>query len=139
MKSISSWLIVALLIFPACEDEHNNGSCPSNVDFGDPYVFSSGWCGTPPFVPAVTLQENILNMGVSYTGGCEEHDFFLKNCSTNSTVYLWLMHDSNGDTCEAIIWDYFQFTLADEIMDMDRIVVLDPNCEDSVIVKDNQD
>ncbi len=138
MKSISSWLIVALLIFPACEDENNNGVCPSNVDFGDPYVISIGPFPLPPEEP-ITLNGDTLNVGVHYSGGCRDHDFILENCGNNSTMYLWLTHNSHDDPCEAYPWENIQKVLCEEILDSDRIVVLDPNCEDSVIVKDNQD
>ena len=54
----------------------------------------------------MSLTGNVLNLSVSYSGGCETHDFVL--CwdemyikTQPMKIELYLSHNANNDTCEA--------------------------------------
>ncbi len=77
----------------------------------------------PKTNPAVSIEKvsidgNILNLEVSYSGGCEEHAFEL--ISTNMykksmppQLNLYLKHTNNGDACRKLIMDTLQFNIED--------------------------
>ncbi|MBW1878179.1 MAG: hypothetical protein JRJ84_07445 [Deltaproteobacteria bacterium] len=58
-----------------------------------------------------------LDIGISYSGGCANHDFTLCwdgswSRSDTKIVNLYLVHDANGDTCEAWISDDLTFDVS---------------------------
>ena len=73
--------------------------------------------GTDAYViNAATLQDGTLTVNVSYSGGCETHDFtlvaepmFLESYPVQLRVSL--AHNPNGDICEASITEDRQFDL----------------------------
>ena len=63
-----------------------------------------------------SINGDILGVGVQYSGGCEEHEFFLYGPTTipdgdPANVTLYLIHESNKDFCEALISETRQFDL----------------------------
>lgn len=75
------------------------------VDFGDPYRVAPG--------ADVTLEGLTLRVPVTYSGGCAEHRFRpFSDFQTEDTTRLWLVHDANGDTCEALITDTLDVQLS---------------------------
>lgn len=74
----------------------------------------------PPSNPfshtGTALSGDVLTVDLGYSGGCEIHDFQL--CwdavfaeSDPVQVWLTLVHDANGDACEAYITESRQFDL----------------------------
>ena len=74
------------------------------------------WKIDPYFVEELKVDRDTLVIVVSYSGGCEEHDFSLVAWS-----YFWesypvqagvlLSHDNHADPCEAIITQELHFDL----------------------------
>ena len=55
---------------------------------------------------------------VSYSGGCEEHDFYMIWPEVITMIYppdfdVYLLHDANNDLCEAYLTDTLTFNLED--------------------------
>lgn len=74
-------------------------------------------------VDASTLMEafvenDILSVIVSYSGGCEKHEFSLgaafdfMNTDCSPVANLILGHENNGDTCKKIIRERLDFNLS---------------------------
>lgn len=63
----------------------------------------------------VTPSDEYWNVIVEYTGGCEEHDFvvFWEGEWDENPVegVFYLLHDSNGETCESVVRDTLQVDL----------------------------
>jgi hypothetical protein len=56
----------------------------------------------------VALKGDILEIEVSYGGGCREHDFDLQfnglyKKSMPAQAAIWLVHENQGDACRAMI------------------------------------
>jgi hypothetical protein len=56
----------------------------------------------------VALKGDILEIEVSYGGGCREHDFDLQfnglyKKSMPAQAAIWLVHENHGDACRAMI------------------------------------
>lgn len=65
---------------------------------------------------SATITDDTLNISVSYSGGCENHQFTLVVSDTfleSSPVQLHasIAHNANGDTCEAYPTDNYRFDL----------------------------
>lgn len=77
----------------------------------------------------INLEGSVLEVDISYSGGCKEHDFILYwdgklAFSIIPTVNLHLAHNSNQDGCEAYITNHpFYFNLS-KMNVIDRTVVL---------------
>ena len=77
---------------------------------------SDTW-GTDEYViNAATVQDGILHINVSYTGGCETHTFtlvaepmFLESFPVQLRVSL--AHNANGDTCKETLTEDYHFDL----------------------------
>ena len=73
--------------------------------------------GTDEFVVnSATITDDTLSVSVSYSGGCEKHEFtlvasesFLESFPVQLPVSL--AHNANGDTCEAYPTEKYQFDL----------------------------
>jgi len=83
-------------MFPGLTDED---TVPS-----DPVMVKNAW-----------VTGGLLNFDVSYSGGCERHDFAVclrtVGKATPPFVRLELVHDSHEDSCEALSSDHFSFSL----------------------------
>ena len=65
---------------------------------------------------SATITDGALNISVSYSGGCEEHqltlvvsDTFLESFPVQ--LHISLAHNANNDACEAWLTDNYQFDL----------------------------
>ncbi len=73
--------------------------------------------GTDEFaLNSATITDDMLTVSVSYSGGCEAHQFtlvasdsFLESFPVQLHVYL--AHNANGDNCEAYPTESYQFDL----------------------------
>ena len=63
-------------------------------EFGDGYAVATD---------TAVLDGDTLRVEVSYSGGCEEHTFDLETRAAGPVRELWLVHDANGDLCEAYL------------------------------------
>lgn len=65
----------------------------------------------------VNSETGIIEVDVSYGGGCQEHSFQLEigMCLESHPVQCFaeLKHNSNGDTCEAYLGQTLEFSMAD--------------------------
>lgn len=87
----------------------------NNHSTGDPYVINE-----------ILINGNVLDINLSYSGGCATHAFdlfapnsFLESSPPQTTLYLY--HESNDDYCEAWITEVVSFDLqplADLFADM---------------------
>ena len=62
------------------------------------------------------IDEDTLQINVSYSGGCEKHEFTLVASDTflesfPVQLHVSLAHNANGDTCEAYPTEKYQFDL----------------------------
>ena len=81
------------------------------------FGFTPDTWGTDAYtINASTVQDDILSVDVSYSGGCETHTFtlvaeerFLESLPVQLRVSL--AHNANGDTCEALITEELHFNL----------------------------
>jgi hypothetical protein len=64
------------------------------------------------------VEKDILSTVISYSGGCEEHEFALvgalefTNTDVIPQVNLVLGHEDNGDTCRKLIRERIDFDLS---------------------------
>lgn len=90
--------------------------------------FVHQWEGpTPEAKDAVALNSAVFNgdklsLSVSYSGGCGEHSFTLYSSNVNIAIFppvvtAWLVHDGNGDLCEAYLTESIEFDAKDLVAD----------------------
>ena len=69
------------------------------------------------YLEDVSIEDSILKLNVSYSGGCKKHQFLLverKNFKRAKNIYevhLQLLHNSNQDTCKKIVTEFLLFNL----------------------------
>ena len=78
---------------------------------------AEGRFGTDEYsLNSASIANDTLNISVSYSGGCEEHQFTLVVSDTflesfPVQLHVYLAHNGNGDTCEAYPTDNYRFDL----------------------------
>ncbi|MDE0682744.1 MAG: hypothetical protein OXI63_07510 [Candidatus Poribacteria bacterium] len=65
---------------------------------------------------SATITDDMLNISVSYSGGCEDHQFTLVASDTflesfPVQLHVSIAHDANGDPCEAYPTENYRFDL----------------------------
>ena len=65
---------------------------------------------------SATITDDTLNISVSYSGGCKDHQFTLVASDTflesfPVQLHVSIAHDANGDTCEAYPTENYRFNL----------------------------
>lgn len=65
---------------------------------------------------SATITDDMLNISVSYSGGCEDHQFTLVASDTFLESFpvqlpVSIAHNANGDTCEAYPTENYRFDL----------------------------
>lgn len=69
------------------------------------------------YLEDIIVEDDILKLNVSYSGGCKNHQFILiekKNLQRSKNVYeihLQLLHNSNKDNCKKIVTEGLFFNL----------------------------
>jgi len=69
-------------------------------------------------IEAKLLANDTLSAIISYSGGCEKHDFTLAavpnftNSTTSPHIKLLLAHDNNGEMCKKIVKENLSFDLS---------------------------
>lgn len=105
------------------EDEVAFVADPHALEFGDSYFLHAD---------SVQLQEEKLQLGISYSGGCRKHEYELRLHRIEDTVaYIFLYHNSNGDPCEAYLTARLRANLESFFMrdDWAKLVLLGPRGE----------
>ena len=89
-------------------------------------------------ITAVTLDKNILTIAVSYSGGCESHEFSLigSKLITKSLPPqrgIMLFHNSNGDSCRELIEEELKFDIKDfEYKEQEEIILVLDGWKDKI-------
>jgi hypothetical protein len=111
-------LIVFSLVSCAATREAKRDSKPDSVsevridqakeqsDRGDPFTIRDAF-----------MQDDLLHIEVSFSGGCAEHEFkLISNQDYNNEyppeLWLFLNHDSKGDRCKSIQYKTLAFDVA---------------------------
>ena len=107
------FLLLPLLVLAACDLAGTDG-----VDYGDPYRLT---LQTEP-----TLVDDKLSVPVDYGGGCAAHTFSVRSRLDGGTAEVWLVHDANGDSCEALISETVTAGVPAEVAAAERVALLVP-------------
>jgi hypothetical protein len=64
-------------------------------------------------IGSFTYYDHYAEVVVSYSGGCEKHDFYLVQVESKDNYHTYdLIHDSNGDNCREWIEDTLCFDIS---------------------------
>lgn len=99
--------------------------------FGDSYQIVTN--GLPEDAPALAAET--LEVNISYTGGCEDHRFDVEYESERDTTTIWIRHRNQGDRCEEDVFDRLEFPLPEEALDMNTILLLNPNHDEPFVLR----
>jgi hypothetical protein len=122
----ASWLWFGLLVWTAGCSIVSPSNSDGDIEFGDPYEIRrvdpvTGQPADPK------LDMNILTTLVSYSGGCRDHAFELRSTTRSDTASVWLVHDADGDLCEAYITEELQIRVPESVSRAEVQRLLDPN------------
>lgn len=102
---------------------------PDSLDFGEGYALHA---------EATALDGDFLRTAVSYSGGCEVHEFKVRlNRVENLTAYIFIHHNANGDLCEAYPTTSLRANLSALLVrdDWDKLVLLAPSGVEITLVR----
>jgi len=78
--------------------------------------FSAYKNGASTTISSVTIEKNVMIINVSYSGGCEKHEFKLigskliqKSLPPKRGIMLY--HTNNGDSCRSIVEEELRFNI----------------------------
>lgn len=89
-------------------------------------------------ITSVALDQNIMSIGVAYSGGCEEHEFSLIGSRLISKSLppqrgIMLFHNSNGDNCRELKEETIQFDIKDfQYKEQEEIVLVLDGWKDKI-------
>ncbi len=97
-------------------DGNNNPSAHTSVIIAD--VPPDSLQLTPFALNKASVNWDTLTLNISYSGGCEEHEFelymspavFMESFPVQANIYL--RHNGNGDACEAYITEDISFNIS---------------------------
>ena len=105
------WACTEIACVEPNNDDGNNTASPDVLQIGD---CPSG--GDMLTVDAISITKDVLSVQASFGGGCAEHTVtacwdgsFLESFPVQAHISLY--HDANGDTCEALLSQTFEFDL----------------------------
>ncbi|SRR5690606_12055586 len=125
--------LLALLLLAGCDLLDRP---PLERTYGAPYDFFVETAPGPngEGSPAPFLSEDgVLHVTVRYTGGCAEHTFRLETELTDAVATVWLVHEDDGDTCEALLMNHLRIRLSNAVLARPRIVLAAPAGEGIVL------
>ena len=124
---LTSTLLVAVLVLSVVScSVHARPPAPKSAAPGDqvppravvPVVLGGDLRRTDPFsLDSAAVKDDVLTVVVSYSGGCRNHEFALTaprsfQVSAGSVqLPITLIHDANGDPCEAYPSEQLRFDL----------------------------
>ncbi|MDX1628106.1 MAG: hypothetical protein R3345_05370 [Fulvivirga sp.] len=105
MFKVYTILFTLIAVLSSCEERDCCAQLSDPIEVNDPYELKG-----------VEVVDHFLEIEVSYAGGCKEHEFAIEWPDVITMVYppdfgVTLYHDSNGDTCEALITDTLRFDI----------------------------
>lgn len=115
IKMIRTILFSICLLLFNCEDKNDSDDLQSQNFI----LFEEAQQFTDPFsLNEVALEGRELTVNVSYGGGCAEHQFTLVWPDAILTIHpaqfdIYLVHDANGDMCEAYPSEILVFNLSE--------------------------
>lgn len=89
-------------------------------------------------ITSVSIDENVMTLGVSYSGGCEEHEFSLIGSRLISKSLppqrgIMLYHNNNGDNCRELKTEELKFDIkALEYKHQEEIVLILDGWKDKI-------
>lgn len=100
----------------SCDDNDQNkpkSDCPSLMQENNEGQYPNDYL----IINSVSSQDNELNLNISHSGGCEDHEYELIQeplfCGTPPIyISIYLSHNSNNDPCEAWITEDLCFDLS---------------------------
>ncbi len=116
MKTISI-IMITLGLFACAEDPTDVNELPADKKVLFDNLASGTHSGDPFQVHRVKRTGNELLVEVGFSGGCAEHDFELiwdetiDTSNQRPSVKFALMHNANGDMCEAYLQKTLRFDL----------------------------
>ena len=80
-------------------------------------------------ITAVLIEKNVMKISVSYSGGCEKHEFKLVGSkliqkSMPPKRGIMLFHNNNGDSCRSIVEEDLLFDISNLAYDGNEIMLL---------------
>jgi len=114
------WLSILMLFF-LMNCKFWNPTSPSPATETPNIIMIDNINSIPDTNDAVAINEakinnNLLQINVSYAGGCKKHEFQLYGLkgilkSNPPQVIIYLHHNANGDMCEAYLTEGIEFNL----------------------------
>lgn len=126
MKNLILAFFIGLIIF-SCkreqDDSNSNGQTEivlksSYSDFMDAFSGRSSEISDPFELRDIVIKGDSVEITVSYSGGCKTHSFeIIWNETLSETTPpqtgIIILHNANGDMCEAYITDTLSFSISD--------------------------
>ncbi len=78
----------------------------------------------PDMPPA--LDGDTLEVRVTYSGGCSDHDFTLEQEARGDTTVFSIRHQAGGDSCEALVYDELRLPVGTSVTSSGPIVLRNP-------------
>lgn len=84
----------------------------------------------PTEITSVSIDQNTLTLGVSYSGGCQDHEFSLIGSrligkSLPPQRGIMLFHNGNDDSCREMIEEELKFDIKDfEYKEQEEIILI---------------
>lgn len=118
--------ILLLVLLAGCSRERglleDDRPTVERETYGDVYWIVSHFNeGDPDLYPM--LIEDSLIVRLVYAGGCKSHEFDVRHSAESDTAFVWLFHDAQGDTCEALVHDEVGQRLPDAVLSA-RVIAL---------------
>lgn len=120
MKRINLLAILLLIIFAGC----SKGIVDPGNDYKDlqeilytENLLSDSISAHPVNILTAKIDDDVLILRTSYTGGCKEHYFNLYSLlffmeSNPVQISMRLSHNSNSDPCDRLVFDTLYFSLS---------------------------
>ncbi len=104
---------------------------PYNVLFGEVVEAANGLTQATPF----TDGSGALHVAVQFTGGCANHTFRADHTLAEASATVWLVHASNGETCEALLSVEVVVPLPSDVLEKDDIILVGPSGQDEIATR----
>jgi len=115
-----------VLVFVGCEESQSDQKLNTKLNaIQDQEQLEAASDHTDPFeLNSVDLDGWDLSINVSYSGGCASHEFTVIWPEVITMIYppqfdIWIVHDSNGDMCEAYPTETLVLDLSDNPLHLD--------------------
>ena len=110
--------VVALVLTLAMCDGLVEGD-EALVAFGDDYEVLQAQ-------PGPAIEGDRLRVTVQYGGGCAAHTFTPRSRTGGGVTEVWLVHDADGDACDALLTETLDLPLPRGVAGARRVLLLTP-------------